>query len=364
MRDSTSNRHPRYRSLFWPMALIGVGLVWLLANLNVLGVANIAVLFRVWPLFLIAIGLDLLFGRQSPRLGALIGVGAVIGVVLLMLIGPSLGLAANLGLDIRTDRFSEPVSGVETAVVRLDGVEGGITVEPLPADSANLFEADLAHTGEVDLATSGQTQREITLRESLDTGLEWWWFGSWLLGDFESRERGWDVRLSRDVPLALTIGSASGSGRLNLDGLQLTGLTIDALSGGLELALGETRGRLPVVIDGVSGGMTIGVQGDADIDLRVGSASGSFTLNIADPANLSVNLDSVSGGVNIDMPEGAALRVAVSDMSGGLSVSVPGAALVGGDGDDNGVWETENFQAAGRRIEIVIDSGSGGLNVH
>jgi hypothetical protein len=45
--------------------LIAVGIIWLLGNLGVLSAANILVLLRLWPLLLIVIGLDLLFGRQS-----------------------------------------------------------------------------------------------------------------------------------------------------------------------------------------------------------------------------------------------------------------------------------------------------------
>ena len=62
-----------YRSLFWPLVLIGVGVIWLLGNLGVISWTNLTVLFRLWPLLLIAIGLDLLIGRQSPAIGALIG---------------------------------------------------------------------------------------------------------------------------------------------------------------------------------------------------------------------------------------------------------------------------------------------------
>ncbi|MBC7814218.1 MAG: hypothetical protein H7175_23895, partial [Burkholderiales bacterium] len=42
-----------YRSLFWPIALIGFGAIWLLGNLNILTRANLAVLGRLWPLILI-----------------------------------------------------------------------------------------------------------------------------------------------------------------------------------------------------------------------------------------------------------------------------------------------------------------------
>ena len=60
------NEKRRYRSLFWPMVLIGVGVVWLLGNIGVIRPASLGVLVSFWPLILIFIGLDILFGRRSP----------------------------------------------------------------------------------------------------------------------------------------------------------------------------------------------------------------------------------------------------------------------------------------------------------
>ncbi len=50
---------------------IGVGVVWLLGNLGVLTTSSLVVLVRLWPLLLILIGLDLLFGRWSSAVGEL-----------------------------------------------------------------------------------------------------------------------------------------------------------------------------------------------------------------------------------------------------------------------------------------------------
>ena len=47
------NRDFRYRSMFWPVILIGVGVIWLLSNLGLLPAASIAWLLNLWPLILI-----------------------------------------------------------------------------------------------------------------------------------------------------------------------------------------------------------------------------------------------------------------------------------------------------------------------
>ncbi|RIK28496.1 MAG: cell wall-active antibiotics response protein, partial [Chloroflexi bacterium] len=58
-------------SLFGPILLIGLGILLLLSNLGVLTVNVWQMLFRFWPVILIAVGLDILFGRRS-------GIGAII----------------------------------------------------------------------------------------------------------------------------------------------------------------------------------------------------------------------------------------------------------------------------------------------
>ncbi len=70
----------RYRSLFWPVILVGVGVIWLLSNLGYVTPANLSEIWRLWPLLLIAAGLDMLLGRRLPLASALIGL-LVLGLV-------------------------------------------------------------------------------------------------------------------------------------------------------------------------------------------------------------------------------------------------------------------------------------------
>ena len=118
-----------YRSLFWPLILIGVGIVWLLGNLGVISGANLSVLFRLWPLFLIAIGLDLLLGRKSSVVGALIGLGTVALIIVLMLVGPGLGWAANA--DVQTDTYSAALGDATSARVDLNLGVGAASIYAL-----------------------------------------------------------------------------------------------------------------------------------------------------------------------------------------------------------------------------------------
>ena len=89
----SSQRH--YRSIFWPILLIGVGLVWLLQNLNLIPGWNWGTIWQLWPIFLIAIGLDLLVARRSPILGAIVALGTIGLIIALVVAGTSFGFQRN-----------------------------------------------------------------------------------------------------------------------------------------------------------------------------------------------------------------------------------------------------------------------------
>ncbi len=331
----------RYRSLFWPLVLIGVGVVWLLGNLGLISGANLAVLFRLWPLLLIAIGLDLLFGRQSPAVGALIGVGTVIVVIALMLVGPGLGLAGNY--QVRATSFSEPLGDAQSARVNLDLSVGSNTIEAL-ADSRNLFEADLTYIGEVDFQSGGEREKVISLSQQ-GQNLSWgpFDFFNWIGSTDQLR---WEIGLSPEVPLDLTINGGVGSSRIDLSGLEISGLSVSAGVGDVTLTLPAMTRPYTARLNGGVSNFTVIVPEDASVDLEVEGGVGNFI---------------------IDAPDSAAVRLEANVGIGNVSVPDRLARVGGGEDDDGlgdqGVWETEGYSRAERRIQIRFEGGVGGLTV-
>lgn len=325
------NRPSHYRSFFWPIVLIGVGLIWLLANMGWIGTPNLAVLARLWPLLLIAAGLDLLIARRAPLVGALIGLLTLAAVIALLLAGPSLGLAPET--NVRTDRYNAPTAGTSAAQVRLDLWSDPATVGAV-SDPNNLIEIEATHTGEIDFRSSGEAEK--TIQVSHRSGDSTFWFGI-------GQDLHTDIRLSPQVPLNLFINVGSGSARLNLTELQLTALEVDGGSGSSDL-------NLPA--------------GGEGYDARVQSSSGSMDIAIPDGAQVTLRLDTGSGSVTLEIPEDAAVRVEVrDDGSGSLNVT---SALeqIERSGDDQGVWETPNFAGSARPIVVILDGvGSGSVSI-
>lgn len=332
---------PGYRSLFWPIILIGIGVVWLLGNLGVIGAANIAVLFRLWPLVLIVIGLDLLLGRQSPALGGIIGVAALVIIVVLMLAGPSLGLVPKL--DVVVDAFTEPLGDAESARVNLNTSVGETTVYALD-DSTALIDAEISHVGEVELTSSGESTKVVSLSQldkEVNIGM------NWVSGLFANQqELYWNIGLSPAVPLDLRINSGLGNNRLDLSALQLSALNVSAGVGTINLILPSMPESYNVALNAGTGEIRVTIPSDAALRLDINGGVGQVTL---------------------DLPDNAAVQIAGG--SGIGSVNVPsGFNRVSGNEDegigDRGVWETPNFESADRQIIIKYEGGVGGLDIH
>lgn len=329
-----SVRKTGYRSLFWPIVLIAVGVIWLLGNLGVISGTNLVVLFRLWPLLLIVVGLDLLFGRQSPVIGALIGVGAVVVIIVLMLVGPSIGLGAP-EMDITRDSYSESRGDATSATIDLDLSVGTTSIQAL-TDSSDLFAAEVSHVGTMDYSAEGETQKTIRLKQD-DTRINFFEGFGFLGAVFDSeQDLYWKVGLSPDVPIDLTINAGVGESNLDLSQLELSGLDIDIGVGQLDL-------RLPAA--------------DSAYDAKLRGGAGNVTITIADDADLTLDINGGVGNFNIDVPDNAAVRINADIGLGDVTV-LGDFNKIGSD-----TWETSDYSEAARRITIDFEGGVGQLTV-
>ena len=317
-----------YRSLFWPLILIGVGVVWLLGNLGVISGANLSVLFRLWPLFLIAIGLDLLLGRNSTVIGAMIGLGTVALIIVLMLVGPGLGWATNA--DAQTDTYNAARGDATSARIDLNLGVGAASVYALQ-NSTDLIDAELRHVGEIDFQVTGETAKTVSLSQRDNTPS----FSAFpFFFSSDEQDLHWNVGLSPDVPLDLGLHGGVGQASLDLADLQLSSLTLDIGVGQIDVTLPAMESTYPATIHGGVGETTVTVSAGASVILDV---------------------DGGVGGVTIDVPDGADLHVEANGGLGGNSLPNSLARLSGSDND--GVWETANFSGAAQPDHDPLQRG-------
>ena len=329
-------RSARYRSLFWPLVLIGVGVVWLLVNLGVLSATSLGLLLNLWPLLLVGIGLDLIFGRRSPMVGALIGFLMVAAVVALLLLAPSLNLAS--ATVPQTRQLTVALQDTTSANVELNLSSYSNSIYALPDSSPNLLDGVVHYTGTIDFSAQGSGGvMDVRLSHS---GMFGWWFSPNLSGN----DTQWKIGLSPKVPLTLHINPASGSSDIDLSGLKLASLSVDAASGSTNL-------RLPVS----SQPYTVDYQG----------ASGSADISLPANTSLTMHLHGASGSLNVNLPASAAVHIDIRD-SGSGSINVPGSLnrLNGSGRDKTGTWESQGFATAEMKVTIIVDdAGSGSINI-
>lgn len=345
---------PRYRSLFWAIVLIAVGAVWLLFNFDVIEPNQLAALTFVWPILLVGVGVDLLIGRRSPAVGALVGIVTVGLIIILMLLGPSLGWAENP--DVQTQTFSTAVNGATSADVSLKTGGYSAKVSALPASSAAdrpLLKAQVSYRGSLHFESSGEAAKVVVLEAQ---GWSWWW-------QFldEVKPAPWEIGLDPQVPLRLKIDSGSGSNELDLSGLRLTGLVVDMSSGSAHLRLPSVAGQdYSASLDMSSGDMDIEAAGGARIEMSLDMSSGDVRAALGKDSDVTLKFRGSSGEFSLELASGQALRVEVEDVSSG-DVKLPTGLIQveGGDGEE-GIWETQGYAGAPHKVLVVIEKMSSG----
>ncbi len=325
----------KFSSFFWPVVLIGAGIILLLRNLELIPVININMLLRLWPLILVVIGLDIIFGHKAPWVGGLIGLAAVGGIVAFLFLSPSLGISTSSGT--KTETISTPLEGATSVTYYLETASDPVHVKGL-SDSSKLIEGTFVHNGTLNFDVSGTTEKVVRLSETTDSD-------AWLQWNLSFDNLRWDIGLNPGIPSAVVLDGGSGSVDMDLSAVMLTSLQAS-------MGSGSSKFILPVSADYYTAEIT--------------SGSGSVNIDLPSGTDMNLSIDSGSGSVNITVPPASGLRVEVMD-SGSGSVNIPPRMeqIRGTESSETGSWQTAGFNEAVNKIVIkILSRGSGSLNIH
>jgi hypothetical protein len=301
------NERRHYRGGFvWPVLLIGAGIVFLLNNLGLVGWNVWQTLLQLWPVVLIAVGLDILVGRRFPLGSALLAVVLVV-VLALAVQGaiPSTVTASAMSVD-HTETISEDLKGNKAASVEIGFGAGELNVDALAEGSGQLItgSADLSRNEQLNKSYSGSNGAAHFALVSHSS----WSVGPEVFGDYQ---KSWNLSLNRDIPLDLQV--SSGAGKANLD---LTGLNVRQL------------------------------------DLKGGV--GQVTVKLPMHGQYPVSVDGGVGQIVIVIPQGLAARVQTKSGLGG--VSTQGAFRQNGN-----TYTTGDYGTAENRADIQVKNGVGAI---
>jgi hypothetical protein len=349
-------RRYRYRSLFWPLMVIGAGVIWLLYSLDVFSASNLSVVGLVWPVFVIGIGADLLLGHRSLLAGAAVGVVTLAIIIVLMAVGPGLGWVGNT--ELKTETFSTAVGEASEAQIEL-GLSGYTTsVHALPeATGADrlLVSATITHRGVIRFTSEGTTKKTVALRSS--DGWQWWQ----RIGNDTATP--WDIGLARGVPLDLVILASSGSNSVDLTGLLVKRVEVDASSGDSQVVLptgDQFSATLPQIdLQSSSGRMEVQAPAGSFFTMGVDMSSGDTRVSVGKDSSADIRFRGSSGQFVLMVAAGQGLRVEVRQVSSG-NVELPdGLTRVSGSGEE-GVWQTAGYDELANGVDLIIESLSSG----
>jgi hypothetical protein len=248
-------------SFVGPVLLILAGIVLLL---NTLGIWEWEVwwtILRLWPILIIAAGLDLLIGRRS-----LAGAIVVAILVVLILVGGFWLIGSDLaagGLTSQTIR--QPLNDATQAQVTISPTVGVLRVDALP-ESANLVE------GEIRLGKGEEISQDFSLSGDTATYKLETTEGSWdPLANTWSQHRVWELGLSPAPALQFNADLAVGQSELDLAGLNLDSLETSMGMGQIVVILPE-QGRAQARISQGLGIVDITIPRGMAVRINAGTA--------------------------------------------------------------------------------------------
>jgi len=216
----------RGRGWVWAVISLGLGTVFLLANFNYLPWDSWNLLLRLWPMILVAIGLDLIFEGRKP-------VTTIIGVLIGLLIMVAVAWFAILnspGGQISSTAVSQPIGSATSAFVRISDPVGRLELSS-GAGATNLLE------GSVQMPTRMNLKQDYNVQNgegSLNLSVQGEGFTNWTGSVGEPK---WVFDLSNDLPLSLNTEIAVGSTAIDLTGLNIEQLNASVAVGSLTITL-------------------------------------------------------------------------------------------------------------------------------
>jgi len=292
------------QSLVGPVFLIGLGTVFLLANLGYLALNVWELIFRLWPILLIAIGLDIVIGRRSFLL-------SLVGLILIfaLLIGALwlFGVRADAGQALDSEQISQPLDGAERARLVLEPAAGSLRLVAMSSPDA-LLEGTVRRIGSETITSEFSVSDQTAIYTLRGTG--------GLFFNVPPGSQGawsWDLAVTPAVPLDLETNLGAGQALIDLTGLDINELNVD-------LGVGQATVILP----------------------EAGSFEGS--------------IDGAIGQIVIRVPDGMALRINAN--TGIANINVPSDF----DRRDD-VYATAGFDTAANRVELNVGQAIGSIEV-
>ena len=250
----------RAPSIAFPLVLITLGIVALLANAGYFTGITWRQVAQLWPMLLVLFGVDLLL-RPRSMFAAIVVEVALIGAALFYLAAaPTLPGANPSSTGTFTSQQSVLRAGASSLSLTLGYGAGDLTVRAGPTDAVmpNLVMVKSTHE-DIDLQWNVPSTGSATVNvKSANLDIP-----------FGGAGRAWDVTLPSDMPVGLTLNLGAGDFDLDLSNVRLTRATVNNGASNLQIALPRPTGNVPITISTGASSLDLRVPTGVEYRLRV-----------------------------------------------------------------------------------------------
>jgi hypothetical protein len=255
--------HRHYRSFFWPVVLIVIGIFALLVDLNVISADRLYRLADLWPLILIVIGLELIARRTLQ--GAAVDIAAVlilviagVGAIAYVAVGPAIPGGTQ------TLTSSDQAGSLSAASLDLEVGAADVTVVGDTRMGSDLYRAVLTYSGPKPEVTLDKETGELRISQQGQFGI------------FGSRHLAIDLHISPSVSWSFSLNSGATNATFNLTNVKVTSIESNTGAVQLNITVGPPKGIVPISANG--GALTVRVHRPSGVEVSVQVSGGAVNL--------------------------------------------------------------------------------------
>jgi len=124
----------RGKGWVWAVISLGLGTIFLLASFDFLPWSSLNLLLKLWPLLLVALGLDLIFQGRSP---AATIIGVLLGILIVLAVG-WYAITSTPEMRIGNTPVTQSLEGATSAYVRISDPAGNMEISSGAGDGVLL----------------------------------------------------------------------------------------------------------------------------------------------------------------------------------------------------------------------------------
>jgi hypothetical protein len=254
----------RRNEIAGPVFMIGLGTIILLSSVGLVGWRVWDILWRLWPILLVAIGLEIIAGRRYLWVSILI-----VGLMVTALVGVLwvFGRSQFRAESLKISTISHPLGEIDDANISISPVVGDLTIDVLNGTNG-LITGRLGGEG----GQGVYTDYYVTDNAGVFS------IGSQSFMNFPGTQFwDWDFYLTNQIPLELNLSMGVGNMNADLSNLILQSVVINQAIGEVNLTLTD-RDDYRAELSQAIGSIIVELPEDSGVRIKINRAISALRL--------------------------------------------------------------------------------------